>query len=101
MQNIQTAISNLHPDKPTKGIELTEVAFVWDNNEKEKYGGDFDRIRFQRILGRGDADESIQEDALVNNSLEAMMARGNQGYIYAKYRLDKVEHAEWCGREKE
>ncbi|KAF7866912.1 hypothetical protein EAF04_005753 [Stromatinia cepivora] len=101
MQNIQTAISNLHPDKPTKGIELTEVSFVWDNNEKKRYRGGLDGNRAHCILGRGEPDESILEDALVSNSLETMMVRGNQGYIYVKYCLDKVEHAEWCGREKE
>ncbi|CAD6450330.1 e610a0fa-f21b-461a-a0f9-ed4409500678 [Sclerotinia trifoliorum] len=100
MQNIQTAISNLHPDKPTKGIELTEVFFVWDDNGKNEYRGDFNRSRYNRILGRGEADGSIQEDALVNNNLEAMMAR-DQGYIHVKYLLDKVEHSEWCGCESE
>ncbi|ESZ97122.1 hypothetical protein SBOR_2480 [Sclerotinia borealis F-4128] len=90
MQHIQTAISNLHPDKDTKGIELTKVSFVWDNNADIGW-------RQYHIQGRGEADEASQEDALVSDSLEAMMARGGQAYIYVKYRLDKVEHAEWCG----
>ncbi|APA12489.1 hypothetical protein sscle_09g072590 [Sclerotinia sclerotiorum 1980 UF-70] len=92
MQNIQTVISNLHPDKPTKEIELVEVFFVWDDDVMNDYCVGVHKIRYSRILGRGEADACTQEDALVNNSLEAMMARANQGYIHVKYRLDKVEH---------
>lgn len=92
MQNIQTVISNLHPDKPTKDIELVEVFFVWDDDVMNDYCVGVHKIRYSRILGRGEADACTQEDALVNNSLEAMMARANQGYIHVKYRLDKVEH---------
>ncbi|QSZ31562.1 hypothetical protein DSL72_001129 [Monilinia vaccinii-corymbosi] len=98
MQHIQTTISNLHPEKPTSGIELMDVSFIWDNMEIKNMPSDAGG-RVYHIQGRGGADESVRENALVSDSLETMMARGVRDYIYVRYRLDKVDHAEWCGPE--
>ncbi|RAL64502.1 hypothetical protein DID88_001977 [Monilinia fructigena] len=97
VQHIQTVISNLHPKRPTSGIELTKVSLIWDKVGMQKnpsFTGEY------QVRGRGEADESGQENALVSDSLDAMMVRGGYGHIYVKYRLDKVDHAAWCGREK-
>lgn len=69
---------------------------IWDNVGIPKNSP---LTREYQVQGRGEADESGQENALVSDSLDAMMARGGCDHIYVKYRLDKVDHAEWCGRE--
>ncbi|KAB8288826.1 hypothetical protein EYC80_010728 [Monilinia laxa] len=96
MQHIQTVISNLHPKSPTSGIELTKVSLIWDNVGMQK---DASFAREYQVQGRGEADESGQENALVGDSLDAMMVRGGYDHIYVRYRLNKVDHAEWCGQE--
>lgn len=60
----------------------------WDSKAPEKC----------LVRGRGDVNDTVQENSLVSDSLEAMMARGGHDHIYVKYHFRKVDHDSWARR---
>lgn len=86
MQHIRTAVSNHHPDKRRKGIDLEEVGFIWNRYLQTPDNPARSNWKFCLIRSHGGAGESTEEDALVRDNLEAMMVRG-EGHIFVKYHL--------------